>query len=73
MVNKLKELEVEKAYVTFMFPFAFHENQRQKMMETLERHHFKFFNLKNKALQAGYYGKGVKVRHEQLSQFFYLI
>ncbi|MEK4520383.1 hypothetical protein NSQ95_18020 [Psychrobacillus sp. FSL W7-1457] len=70
MTSKLEELDVEKAYVTFMFPFAFYEKQRHKMMETLERHHFKFFKLKNNTLQAGYYGKGVRVRHEQLSQFF---
>lgn len=70
VTSKLEELDVEKAYVTFMFPFAFYEKQRHKMMETLERHHFKFFKLKNNTLQAGYYGKGVRVRHEQLSQFF---
>lgn len=69
-MNNIKELEINKSYVTYMFPFSFHEKQRQKLMETLERHHFRFFELNNKELQTGYYGEGVKIRHERLSQFF---
>ena len=64
------ELGIKKAYATFMFPFAFHEKKRKSLMTTLTDNGFTFFKLGREELQDKYYGRGVKIIHEELDQYF---
>lgn len=67
---KIQPLDITKAYMTYLFPFSFHERERTKLMEQLEIHQFTFFNLEKEELQDLYYGEDIKIQHEELDQFF---
>ncbi|MFB5087613.1 hypothetical protein PGC35_10380 [Psychrobacillus sp. PGGUH221] len=72
MVEKIKihNLTISKSYMTFLFPFSFREKERADLMENLVEHQFDYFKLKNIDLQDLYYGKGIKISHKELDQFF---
>ncbi len=63
-------LYLKQAYMTFLFPFSFHENDRKIFTKNLQVNQFTFFTLNDKAIENKYYGDGVKVRHEELDQYF---
>jgi len=67
---KMRPLNLNQAYMTFLFPFSFHEKKSQQLIEQLTAKHFTFFTLDQKDLQDAYYGNGVKVEHEELDQYF---
>lgn len=66
---EIKHLNIDNAYMNYLFPFSFREKDRQKLMEQLEKHHFTFFTLDKEELQDKYYGD-IKIVHEELDQFF---
>ena len=72
MVKKvdIQHLDITKAYMTYLFPFSFREKERPQLMEQLDKKQFTFFNLNKEELQDLYYGEGIKIRHEELDQFF---
>ncbi|MEI4770653.1 hypothetical protein WAX74_13540 [Psychrobacillus sp. FJAT-51614] len=67
---KIQNLTITKAYMTYLFPFSFLEKERVKFIENIENHQFNFFKLDNNKLQDLYYGKGIKVSHKELDQYF---
>lgn len=67
---EIRPLNVNGAYMTYLFPFSFREKERKKLMEQLEKHHFNFFTLDKEELQDKYYGENIKAVHEELDQFF---
>lgn len=72
MVEKetIQHLDVTGSYMTYLFPFSFHEKERAKLIEQLEKSHFTFFSLDKDELQELYYGENIKINHEELDQFF---
>ncbi|MFJ7738165.1 hypothetical protein ACIQ2D_17760 [Lysinibacillus sp. NPDC097287] len=67
----LAPLPIEHAYMTFLFPFAYHTKNREELSEQLENEGFTFFTLQNKELENAFYGNDITVSHEEIAQFFY--
>jgi len=67
---KIRPLHIKQAYMTFLFPFSFHEKKRDEFVEVLQKNHFTFFTLDQKELQDAYYGNNINVQHEELDQYF---
>ena len=63
-------LYFNQAYMTFLFPFSFHEREREKFIAHLHKNHFTFFTLDQTNLQDAYYGKDITVQHKELDQYF---
>lgn len=66
----LAPLMIKRAYMTFLFPFAYSTKNRQKIGEVLLKEGFTFFTLNNTALENAFYGD-TTIIHEELAQFFY--
>ncbi len=64
-------LTIERAYMTFLFPFAYHMQCRDKLCKELTKENFSFFTLQNKSLEDKFYGESISISHEELAQFFY--
>lgn len=67
---KIHPLFIEQAFMTFLFPWSFHEKERKHLVEHLLKNDFTFFTLDKKELQDAYYGKNIQVKHEELDQYF---
>lgn len=67
---KIQPLTLKQAYMSFLFPFSFHEKERENLADHLRKNHFTFFSLNQKDLQSGFYGEGIEVKHEELDQYF---
>ncbi|MET4563467.1 DNA-binding protein [Lysinibacillus parviboronicapiens] len=67
----LAPLTIERAYMTFLFPFAYHMQCRDKLCNELTKENFSFFTLQNKSLEDAFYGESISISHEELAQFFY--
>lgn len=63
-------LTIKRAYMTFLFPFAYSEKNRQKISDILLNEGFSFFTLNNTSLEDAFYGD-MTIIHEELAQFFY--
>lgn len=66
----IRPLNITDAYMTYLFPFAFLEKDRRKLMDQLDKHNFTFFTLEKEELQDMYYGDNIEISHEELEQFF---
>lgn len=67
----LTPLAIEHAYMTFLFPFAYHPQKRKNLCEHLESEGFTFFTLQANDLENAFYGEEITVSHEEIAQFFY--
>lgn len=67
----LPAVQIEKAYLTFIFPFNFKQLRREELMAKLESIDFTFFNLEDEAQQKLFYPSELTVSHQELAQFFY--
>lgn len=66
----LVPLIIQRAYMTFLFPFAYQTKDRQKIGNILLEEGFSFFELNNMTLENAFYGD-ITIVHEELAQFFY--
>lgn len=66
----LAPLTIKRAYMTFLFPFAYSTNNREKIGDVLLQEGFSFFRLNNTTLEEAFYGD-ITIIHEELAQFFY--
>ncbi|WP_155589923.1 hypothetical protein [Lysinibacillus cavernae] len=66
----LAPLAIKRAYMTFLFPFAYSTKNRQKIYDVLLKEGFSFFTLNNTTLENAFYGD-ITIIHEELAQFFY--
>ncbi len=66
----LAPLTIKHAYITFLFPFAYHSKNRRRIGDILQHEGFSFFTLDNIALESTFYGD-ITIIHEELAQFFY--
>lgn len=67
---EIEILPINEAFMTYLFPFSFHEKERNKLMNQLKQHQFTFFSLDKKEIENAYYGENIKIQHEELDQFF---
>jgi len=68
---KLVPLAIERAYMTFLFPFAYQMKNRSQLSNVLKNEGYSFFTLNNTSLENTFYGHSISVTHEELAQFFY--
>ncbi|MFC4353770.1 hypothetical protein ACFO0S_01655 [Chryseomicrobium palamuruense] len=68
---ELTSLDVDRGYVNFLFPFAFHEKNRQNLVDELKREGYTFFCLDKTEMEDAFYGQEIKVHHAELEQFFF--
>lgn len=71
VLNELQPLDIQEAYMTFLFPFAYHNKAKGKITELIEHNGFTLFDLHKKELEDQFYGEDVRISHEELNQFFY--
>ena len=68
---ELVPLAIERAYMTFLFPFAYQMKNRSQLSNVLKNEGYSFFSLNNTSLENAFYGHSISVTHEELAQFFY--
>lgn len=68
---ELRPMEIQEAYMTFMFPFAYSISDINHICQHIEREGFTFFTLENRELENAFYGEDVHISHLELEQFFY--
>ena len=66
----LPAVQIEKAYLTFIFPFNFKQLRREELMAKLESINFTFFNIEDEEQQNLFYPSELTVSHKELAQFF---
>ncbi|MGE7094055.1 hypothetical protein ACQKII_21990 [Lysinibacillus sp. NPDC048646] len=57
----LAPLTIERAYMTFLFPFAYHMQCRDQLCIELTKENFSFFTLQNKSLEDDFYGESISI------------
>ena len=68
---ELTPLDIDRGYVNFLFPFAFHEKKRQGLIDELESEGYDFFCLNKSEMESAFYGPDIQVRHAEIEQFFF--
>lgn len=66
---KIPELQVERSYLQFIFPFQIKESRSEELINQLEKEQWEFFNLKNTQQEYKFYGD-IRISHERMEQFF---
>jgi len=67
---QINPLDINQAYMTFLFPFAYRRKDREKIAKHLLTNNYTFFKLTKKNLENSYYGKSIQVLNEELDQYF---
>jgi len=67
---KIHPLIINQAYMTYLFPWSFHEKERKSLIDCLLTSDFTFFTLDQKELEDDLYGNNIQVKHEELDQYF---
>ncbi|MET1014192.1 MAG: hypothetical protein ABWX61_06755, partial [Paenisporosarcina sp.] len=67
---KINKLKINQAHMTFLFPFSYREKNRKKIGNHLLSNEYTFFQLKKKELEDAYYGSTIRVKNEELDQYF---
>ncbi len=67
---KIHTLNLDQAYMTFLFPFSYRSKDRSKIAKQLIKNEFTFFTLTKNNLEDAYYGSSIRVQNEELDQYF---
>lgn len=68
--QSIKEFEVEKAYLQFIFPFTLKDECSDSLSQLLQQQGYEFFTLDNSHLQDKYYGDHHTVSHYRMERVF---